>query len=127
MLVVAGALIPAFGSPGAAAATAVTLLVSNAVASAALYRLARTHPLDRAFVTVAATSLIPLAAALAIGHWLPPRGLLGATGWSLELWGAWLALLFAVRGITVGEVRRLTAPLGLRGGRLVAPGDAAHT
>jgi O-antigen/teichoic acid export membrane protein len=127
MLVLAVSLIPAFGSVGAAGATALTIVIANTVASAVLYRLARTQPFDGRFALVCATSLAPVGGALAVNHWAPPHGLVPAAAWSVELWAAWVAFLFAARALRLDELRRLAKPGRTRAHPVVAHGDTAGT
>jgi O-antigen/teichoic acid export membrane protein len=127
MVVLAVALIPPFGATGAAAATALTVVLANAVASAVLYRLARTQPFDRPFALVCATSLAPVGGALAVSRWAPPHGLLPAAAWSIELWAAWVAFLFATRALRLDELRRLARPGRTRAQGFVARRGAAGT
>ncbi len=114
MVLLAIALVPAFGLVGAAIATSASYVVYNLVASATLYSDSGLHPVRRDLVWTVLSSSMPMLIVL----W--GRGVLDATlpraaAWALGAWALWVGLLFATGSIRRAEIARLLPKL--RAGR----------
>jgi O-antigen/teichoic acid export membrane protein len=107
MIVLALALVPAFGTTGAATATACTFVVMNIAVSVELARTAGLQPFRTDFVLTLLTSAAPLAAALAIRAATGSVDLLEALGVVLSVSVVWFAFLFTVRIVRRDEIVRL--------------------
>ena len=106
------ALVPAFGTEGAAAATSGTYVILNLAVSIALYRAAGAHPLRRDLVLTILTWAGPVAGGLAIRA--SSQGVSGwqAIGLALALSLIWTAVLFALRVLRRDEIMRLLPQRG---------------
>jgi O-antigen/teichoic acid export membrane protein len=107
MIVLALALVPAFGTTGAATATACTFVVMNIAVSVELARTAGLQPFRTDFVLTLLTSAAPLAAALAIRAATGSVDLPEALGLVLSVSVVWFAFLFTVRIVRRDEIVRL--------------------
>jgi O-antigen/teichoic acid export membrane protein len=107
MVVLAVALVPAFGATGAASATSATYVILNLVVAVELMRAAGVQPFRTDFVLTLLSSLAPLTAVLALRVWAGPVDLWRALGSVGGLTIAWLAFLFGVGIMRRGEIVRL--------------------
>jgi O-antigen/teichoic acid export membrane protein len=114
MVVLALALVPPFGTTGAAAATASTFVVMNVAVSTALAHTAGLQPFRTDYVLTLVTSAAPLGAALAIRASTGSVDLLEALGLVLGVSVIWFALLLRVKVVRSDEIMRLL-PGGLVG------------
>ena len=94
MIVLACALIPPLGPTGAAIATSATFVVINVVLAVALARAAGILPLRTDLAVTVASSVLPVAAVLALRSWGHPSGTVGYSSRRRALGG----LVAAARG-----------------------------
>lgn len=112
MVMLAVALVPAFGAEGAAAATSGTYVILNLAVSIALYRAAGAHPLRRDLVLTILTWAGPVAGGLAIRASSQEVSGWQAIGLALALSLIWTAVLFALRVLRRDEIMRLLPQRG---------------
>jgi len=107
MILSAVALIPWLGPIGAAAATGLTYLTLNVVASLWLYRTSGAHLLSRPLLLTWSSAVAPAVAALWLRSVLPDPSLTVAIALSLALWAGWVFLQFVLGTAKLHEIARL--------------------
>jgi O-antigen/teichoic acid export membrane protein len=107
MIILAFTLIPPFGPMGAALATSLSFLILNILVSVALIAKTGVHPFDRQLFKVLGTSLLPIAAAIALRRHGYGDDIWTALGISGGLFALWVGLLALTRSLDLDLFRKL--------------------